>query len=179
MRLTARRTFLTVALLSTLPACDDVATDPPAVDRRVLGALQLERPEGQASEAAGPDTPVQWSVPPGERGTVVPPNVLVAPDTVRAGVPFTVTVHTIGVSGCWRADGQDVSVADGVATITPWDAHSGAEVCTEVLGYLPHQAQVTFATPGVAVVRVAGRRLRLGDRTWEQPVSAQRTLVVR
>jgi hypothetical protein len=173
--------LIAAALGAATTACDDSSTNP-AGAQRVLGALQLETAATAAARAAaeaGGDDPVKWSVPPGGHGTVTAPRPIEAPDSVRVGERFQVTVHTIGENACWRADGQDVRVEGSVATIVPWDAHSGAEMCAEVLGHLAHRVDVTFAAPGQATIRVNGRRVRQADRTWEQPVSAERTVVVR
>ena len=171
-----------LAVCAAALACADAPTTSSG-QRRTVGALQLEAAAGSRAAVAAAevtaDTAVRWSVPPGERGTITAPQPIVAPDTVSAGEPFAVAVHTIGENGCWSADGQELRVDGRTATIVPYDAHSGAEVCTEVLGYLPHQVTVTIPTPGLAVIRVDGRRVRQGDRSWEIPVSAERTVVVR
>ena len=169
-----------LVLCAAALACTGSPPTSSSGERRAVGALQLEVGAGPRAAAAGTsDTAVHWSVPPGERGTATAPRPIVAPDTVSAGEPFEVTVHTIGENGCWRADGQELRVDGRTATIVPYDVHSGADVCTEVLGYLPHRATVTISTPGLAVIRVDGRRVRQGDRSWEIPVRAERTVVVR
>src|SRR5467141_1683469 len=47
-------------------------------------------------------------------------DALVVPDTVRAGIPFTVTVSTFG-SSCLRPDGSDAQVFGLIANVTPYD----------------------------------------------------------
>jgi hypothetical protein len=146
----------------------------------VRGVLQLESDRTLAREGGGdPDGSVRWTVPPGERGTITAPRPIEAPNEVEAGKPFTATIHTIGQNGCWSAEGQNLTVEGNLAAVVPWDVHSGADVCTEVLGYLPHRVEITFTTPGRAVIRVDGRRARQGDRTWELPVSAEKEISVR
>src|SRR5690606_15115935 len=96
-----------------------------------------------------------------------------------AGKPFTITVYTIGPSGCWRADGYELAIGGRKIEIKPYDVHSGADVGTGVLTFLPHVAAVTLKDPGAWTVRARGRRARHGDAVWEAPVAAERTILVR
>ncbi|HEY0670959.1 MAG TPA: hypothetical protein VGD27_01770 [Longimicrobiales bacterium] len=124
------------------------------------------------------DSEVNW-LPAPDSGVSTPPRVLSAPDTVAAGVPFEVRTTTIGMSGCWRSGDQSSRMLDGVIEITPRDVHSGANVCTEVLLFLDHASMVTIAQPGVWLLRVRGRRVTHNDRVWEEPVLAEKSVVVR
>jgi hypothetical protein len=169
----ARVGLLGVALL--VPAgCSEPVGPVPGLE--TLGVLQVV--EYQGTLLVGADESVDWSVPPGT-GVLAPPRVLIAPDTVDAGIPFDVTVTTIGMSGCWSAAGMWPRVVDGGFDLIPTDVHSGAQFCTEMALYLEHDARIRIATPGEYTLRVKGRRLRHGDAVWEEPVSAERTIVVR
>lgn len=107
------------------------------------------------------------------------PDVLVAPDTVEAGQVFEITTNTVGWSGCWRSDGQSVATVGRVVVVRPYDSHSGSEVCTEVLVFLGHSSTLVLDEPGEWTLRVDGRRLRMGDDVHDEPISAERTIVVR
>ena len=112
-------------------------------------------------------------------GDFTAPDVLVAPDTVDAGKPFAVTTQTVGSNGCWRSDGQTVATLGRVVVLRPYDSHSGSEVCTEALSFLPHSSTLVLDQPGDWTLRVAGRRLRIGDQVWDEPISAERPIFVR
>lgn len=141
-----------------------------------VGVLQLVEYDG--AMLLGADQSVHWSVPP-DTGVLAPPHVLVAPDTIGAGEAFDVAVTTIGLSGCWSAAGMWPRPVEGGIDLVPTDVHSGAGFCTGVVQYLEHAARIRIATPGEYTLRVRGRRLRHGNHLWEEPVTAQRTIVVR
>ena len=84
--------------------------------------------------------------------------VVEAPESVTAGVAFDVTVNTFGSSSCVRAERLDVEVVGSVARLTPYDrvAPPNSE-CSADVGAHPHTAQVTFPTPGAAMLEVHGR----------------------
>jgi hypothetical protein len=105
--------------------------------------------------------------------------VLVSPDTVEAGEAFQISTHTVGPNGCWRSDGQVANTQGRIVVLRPYDSHSGAEVCTEALTFLSHASTVVLSEVGEWTLRVDGRRLRMGDTVWEEPVSATRTIIVR
>jgi len=158
-------------------ACAESNTGPSDVGPQT-GVLQLERYVGTITNVEGStDGALRWTVDPVD--VVAPPRVIVVPDTVDLGAPFDVTVFTIGESGCWSAAGQEVSVSGRVVELRPYDVHSGAEICTLVLGYLRHGAILRLHEEGEWVIRVYGRRVRHGDDSWEAPVSVEKTIVVR
>jgi hypothetical protein len=140
------------------------------------GVLQVVDYSGTPS--SNPDSTVRWSVDP-DADVLVASRTLEAPDTVAAGQAFQAVTHTIGLDGCWRASGQTWRVRERVVEITPMDTHSGANICTEIVLFLKHTSTITIAEPGEWQLRVAGRRVRQGDRTWEEPVTAEKTLIVR
>jgi hypothetical protein len=88
-----------------------------------------------------------------------PPQAILAPDTVRAGVAFTVTAFAAG-SGtidCNRPDGADVAQAGGVARVEIFvRVKRGTLVCTDDLRSYPIQVSLSFPTPGVSTIRVIG-----------------------
>jgi hypothetical protein len=111
--------------------------------------------------------------------------VLTAPDTVDVNVPFNVTVTTIGLSGCWAADGARLASSARQATITPYDvAHThfpGGEpmFCTAALVRLPRTVQVTFTQRGEATLRVEGRVVRNADLVGAEPAALEKVIIVR
>ncbi|MGH7459264.1 MAG: hypothetical protein ACREKN_09340 [Longimicrobiaceae bacterium] len=86
--------------------------------------------------------------------------VILAPDTVRAGVPFEVTVRTYGV-GCDRADAADTELIGGTAAIFPYDLTLSSPnlTCPGEIRRLARSVLIRFASPGVAVLRVRGRKV--------------------
>jgi hypothetical protein len=111
--------------------------------------------------------------------------VIVSPDTVQAGVPFDVTVTTIGASGCWKADGARVSAAAMLAVITPYDlapthwANGDPMFCTGALVSLPRSVQLTFGQAGEATIRVEGRVVQDGELEKTIPGSVEKRVIVR
>lgn len=152
--------------------------EPAGVDRSATraGVLQLVGYQGVVTTRS--DEAVRWTVPP-DASVLVPARLLAVPDTVGGGETFEVAVTTLGPSGCWAAGGQALDERDGVIELTPLDTHSGAGICTEVLLELEHRCALAIATPGEWTVRVRGRRARMGDATWEEPVAAEKMVVVR
>ena len=168
------RTILPAALVGILAACGSSTVGPGSAETN-LGILQIagiaDGHESESDAGGEPDTPVSWDLPPGEE-ILFPPEVLRAPKVVLAGRPFDLTVFTLGPDGCWSPESMDLSVGGGVLQLTPWDRHSGSEVCTMIFGYLRHDAVPTLPTPGEWTVRVEGRRVR-ADGTTERTVRAE------
>lgn len=164
---------ISAALLS---ACAGEVSGPGAY--RQTGVLVISGWSGNVPMNLDDDDEVDWNRPPYE-GDYTAPDVLVAPDTVTAGEPFEVTTNTVGWSGCWRSDGQTVAVLAGTVLIRPYDSHSGSEVCTDALVFLGHSSTVVIDEPGQWRLRVNGRRLRMGDGITDEPISAEKGIVVR
>ena len=86
------------------------------------------------------------------------PVVIEVPDTVQAGVSFEVSVRTYG-GGCHSEGGTTVQVSSLSADITPFDLHSGARVCTDILNMFTHEAALSLEEPGVALIRFHGMQM--------------------
>lgn len=175
MCLLVRRTTRLLAGAALLIGCNDPA-GPRGSDLQ-LGVLQLEGYAAAAQTASDPNRGVTWTLPP-DSEVHLPPAVIEAPDEVNAGEPFVVTVTTIGLSGCARAEKQEVSISGRTVELKPYDVYVG-EICTAILLYLTHDSTITLDSPGEWTIRVSGRRARYGDQTWETPVAAEKTIVVR
>jgi hypothetical protein len=82
-----------------------------------------------------------------------------APDAVRVGEHFTVTVVSYGSSSCTRPDGAEVRVNGLTAVITPYDeqAIGKGRVCTDDLRPYPRDVSLSFEEAGQALIRVIGR----------------------
>jgi hypothetical protein len=91
------------------------------------------------------------------------------PDTVRAGVPFTITVSTFG-SSCIRPAGANVEMGPLGADVTPYDSLPAGPPCLPDWWSFPRDVVVTVATPGVATVRLRGRGFT-GDLTFERAIT--------
>ncbi len=85
--------------------------------------------------------------------------VLSAPETVQAGVPFDITVRTIG-GGCTEADGVEREVSERLAVLKPFDLTTvpgNNSACPAIVTRPEHTAQITFEEAGSATIRVEGR----------------------
>ena len=102
------------------------------------------------------------------------PGVLISPDTVRAGVPFTVTVTTYGSSSCTRPDESDVTTFGFLIEVIPFDQRLTRGVCTDDLRAFPRAVTVTFPQPGRGLLRVRGRSLFGGTEVVERNVTVIR-----
>lgn len=107
-----------------------------------------------------------------------PPNALVVPDTVPAGVEFQLAATTLG-GGCERAGETEVDVRGSVATVTPYDYTARAEACPDILRLLPHTAVLRFGTPGEAVVRLQGRRIGPDTPRGGVSITVEKRVLVR
>lgn len=91
------------------------------------------------------------------------PIVVQAPDTVQAGTGFAVKVRTYG-NGCISEDGTEVRVEASVVEVRPFDIHSGAALCPDILNMFDHRATVTLAESGSFEIRFIGMAMP-GDST--------------
>lgn len=85
--------------------------------------------------------------------------ILSSPDIAQAGVPFDVTVRTVGTA-CVEADGLEKSIERSLAVLVPYDLYitPGRGVdCPLVPEAEPRTTQLTFNEPGSAIIRVEGR----------------------
>ncbi len=87
--------------------------------------------------------------------------VLTLPATARAGQDINVVVRTFG-NGCVSAAGTAVRYGTAVASLTPYDNDlsraSPGVVCLGILVRPAHVVTLQFPEPGVATVRVEGRK---------------------
>ena len=175
MTLITRDSILAVlAAAAIVTGCSDATGPDPSL--REVGILQLG---GATTEsAASPDSTVSWDRPPGD-STFTAPRTIEVSDTVVVGEAFSVIVYSIGINGCWGPDGQDDTVAGRIIEITPYDLHSGADACIEMMSFLPHEKTFTVDQPGEWTIRARGRRVRGGDTGNSTPVVAERIIVAR
>ncbi|HEU4628639.1 MAG TPA: hypothetical protein VFS08_02810 [Gemmatimonadaceae bacterium] len=131
---------------------------------------------GTACGAFGPDGPREERRPAyvryfEERSAVE------APDTVSAGAPFVVTVHTFG-GGCIAKGDTEAEVQGSVVTVRPYDVVTtqlpANHACTSEERHFAHEVTVRVTEPGAAVVRVVGR-VAPGDSA----ATIERRIVVR
>lgn len=165
-----------LAAIGLLAGCSSEATAPDGW--RQPGVLLITGWTGTVPTYLSNGEGVQWNRPTGPEDFSAP-EVITAPDTVDAGVAFEVATHTVGPSGCWRSDGQSVTIFGRTVLLRPYDSHSGSEVCTGALVFPVHRSTVQLYETGEWTLRVEGRRLRMGDDAWDEPISAQRSIVVR
>lgn len=164
----SRATLLGAAAVSLFAACGAITTS----HQRAVGVIDWVFAPAAASAVAGADGVAADAMDP----MSLP--VLEAPETVRAGEAFTVTVRTYA-SACWKADGAEVVAAARSAVITPYDRTPPDDVsCPQEVVRLPRTLQLTFGEPGPAVIRVAGRRVVNGDVVREEAAEFEVSLVV-
>lgn len=100
-----------------------------------------------------------------------------APDTVAAGVPFSVTVPSFG-DGCIARGDTQVEIGDMVVQLRPFDIFTTSmpknDACTRRLALYDHTASVRLDKPGVAIIRAIGR-VDPGDST----TTLERQVIVR
>ncbi len=177
MTLTARDGILTVlAAAAIATGCSDATGPDPSL--REVGILQLLPIAATTENAASPDGTISWDRPPGDSIFTAPLTIEVR-DTVVVGEAFSIIVSSIGINGCWAPDGQDDTVAGRIIEITPYDLHSGADACPEILSFLPHQRTFTVDQAGEWTIMARGRRVRGGDAGNSTPVVAERIIVAR
>ena len=107
-----------------------------------------------------------------------PSGGILAPDTARVGTPFTVTAFAAGsgTRDCNEPDGADVSHSAGMARVEIFvRVKRGRLICTDDLQYYPIAVSLTFAAPGVSVIRVIGTA---GSGANAPLDSLERTVVV-
>jgi hypothetical protein len=87
-------------------------------------------------------------------------DTIIAPDKVRAGEEFQVTVTTVG-GGCDEAGDNGVVAGEGTASVYVYDftsANRPNTVCPAIIKTFRHEVPLVFDQPGQAVIRVWGRR---------------------
>lgn len=158
-------TSLGITAAAVLGACSS-STAPG--DSRVMGILEVQfGAEGSLAPSAASDASSR--------------TVISAPDSVEAGVPFTATITTIGLSGCWEAAGEDIELDRNLAVVVPYDLDGMREgvACTGSLIELPHPVEIRFAEPGEATLRVRGRKVFKENIQRADTVVVEKRIVVR
>ncbi len=102
-----------------------------------------------------------------------PVMIAVYPDTVVAGRPFVVSVRSYG-NGCISKDKTEIEADNLFVDITPYDVHSGASVCSDILNQIDHVANLSFAKAGTALIRFHGKQLPA-----DLPITETREVVVK
>lgn len=100
-----------------------------------------------------------------------PPQITI-PDTVAAGQPFTVTVHTFG-NGCVEFARTEVEEDENTVEIRPYDRIETDRACEEILKTIDHSVTLRFGVSGPMTVRVVGKRMPNDDlHSFEKRVIA-------
>lgn len=73
------------------------------------------------------------------------------PETATANVPVEIAVWTLG-GGCHDGGETEVAVNGRSAVVTPYDFHSGHEICTDILQDFEHRTTVVFPNPGISEI---------------------------
>lgn len=104
------------------------------------------------------------------------PPIVVLSDTMRAGVPFAVTVNTLGSDGCWQAERTDVVNSERGAIIAPYNKSNAlpGSACTQMIIGIAHRMTLLFATAGEKILQVRAR-----DAATGQPREVGYTLIIR
>lgn len=139
-----------------------------------MRVLWLAMVIGLGTGCSGITRPDAWQR---EAGIIEPElssvQLLVLPQQVFAGTPFTVTVNTLSPDSCVRRGDTTVEVTGLTARIAPRDlvAHEPAG-CRDIFSVLRHEVTVTFPAAGTARIVVVGRSLA------GEPVEFEATLTV-
>jgi hypothetical protein len=154
-----RRCLAALLVVVTFGACELMSE--PTADQRVVGIIDMGDLLGEAFLT-----------------------VIAAPDTVTAGVPFEATISTIGSGGCWDDDGADVAYETGLALVTPFDrvttrVGGAPAACTRIFVKLPRTVRLVFGQPGVATLRVSGRKVSGGVLSTATPATVEKQIIVR
>lgn len=174
--------LLSGTVLFLASACGGTTEPDPAPVRSETSVLQM-LPRSQSAlssfdaSASHVNPALQWAPAP-TTGVLLPSAALVAPDTVRAGEPFTVQIGSIVLSGCWGVGPTAISQSDRTVLLEPTDVYASDRACIEMLLSISRTVTVTIATPGLATLRVRGR----GVAQWtsnESPVTVEKQIVVR
>ena len=107
-----------------------------------------------------------------------PQRVIVAPDTVRAGVPFLVTVFAAGSIevSCNTPDGVKLGQSSSLARLEVFvKIPATFPPCIDVLDFYPITATLTFNTPGIGTIRAIGAN---SSERPTSPDSLQRQVIV-
>jgi hypothetical protein len=150
---------LTACLVVVSVAACETMTEPGGA--RVPGVLEWAALQGEMESAEGAH-----------------PVGLTAPDTVRAGESFRVVVTTFG-NGCVSKGDMEASTEPGIAILSPFDFHSGAEFCTEIAQFLDHHAELQFTSVGEATIRVMGRRVFDAGMKQGEAITIEKKVIVR
>ena len=124
---------------------------------RVLSACLISAAVVACHSAAAPDFVLERRT-----GILLPESTppVIVPSEGTVGTAIPVTIKTRG-GGCTRQGDTEAHVTGLVADVTPYDSFYVSlppnTACTLDLRTFTHQASVTFATAGVATVRVHAR----------------------
>jgi len=113
-------------------------------------------------------------------GQIQPPSeyerVIIAPDSVKVGASFQVTVNSFGSSSCVKPDGVDLELSGSLAVVTPYDRlPAGNAICTADISPRPHPVALQFSAAGEATIRAVGYMWAQGQRVLGQ---VEHTLLV-
>ena len=167
--MSTRRALLACAAAMLASACQ-TSTGPEG--KRVVGIVEWDRNSTRAEGAFF-----------AESAPVVDLRLdpLVAPDTVQSGVPFTAIVSTFGPSTCWWEAGAEMSLEPAAATITPYDRTLETEDgdCPDSYRFLRREVELRFEHPGVAVLRVTGRKVLGSNFDRSTPTTVEKRIYVK
>jgi hypothetical protein len=130
-----------------------------AAMKRLIASAMLLFVQACSPSIEGPAMLRQW-----ERtlGTINQAfNPIVAPERVRVGEEFSITVSTVGSSSCSKADGEEVRVVGLFAEVVPYSREAPpGSACTDDLAQQPRTQKLRFEQAGVATIRVIARPSR-------------------
>jgi hypothetical protein len=173
--------LLSSLLVAGLVACDDDSPTSAARGPQAERAATLQYlPPAPSRTNTVPTSavPIDWTVQPGP-GTLIAPRVIDAPDTVRVGAAFTVTVYSVAANACVQRVRDDVSVTGSTALIRPIVRETSGAACAQVVSMMAHPVSVTFAAAGRATLQVRGQRVDADGKIAPIELTAQKTVIVR
>ena len=85
------------------------------------------------------------------------PSAALIPDTVLAGVPFTIDLRTFGDS-CVTFTRTEIETDGNVVEIRPYDRIDTSDPCDGVMRTINHAVTLHFPVTETVTIRVIGRR---------------------
>ena len=99
---------------------------------------------------------------------------LQTPDTVRVGVPFTITISTYGATGCIHPDQSDLQQSQSSVDVTVYDSlWVGSPPCLPDWHSYPRALEQQFNLAGPAFIRLHGRGAD-STLTFERAITVRR-----
>ena len=101
------------------------------------------------------------------------------PMTVAPSTSFSVEINTYG-NGCVTDESTDLATDGDISTITPYNRREipTGGGCPAILKTIVHTVSFEFSTLGPKLIRVKGRKLRIGDADGPGGIEIQHEVTI-